>query len=321
MVTCLINQIKKGGLEEAVEIIIGNDASRDQTDNYIDEIKKQYKFVRGFNHQKNLGLSKNIESLLKEALSEHILICGDDDLLREGAIEYFIKCIKEKNPNFILVNTSNMISLDDANHNFKIVLENRLNISKDVFVEDFQRDYKMLSNINNWMYLTNLLPSVIFRKDLFLEEEASAKKHLRSENLYLWQAQVLIGISKYGRFLIIAKPFVLHRKNETSWTQDSRSIVFFNIFDNEEVANVIKEYIPSEYKNYKKLYAAFTMGGLMLDTLHGKDIRNFAWITLSKNLFYFPENLQFLSMVIAPKLITKISPVLRQFKNKKYFFK
>src|SRR3989344_3956912 len=273
MVTCLINQIKKGGLEEAVEIIIGNDASRDQTDNYIDEIKKQYKFVRGFNHQKNLGLSKNIESLLKEALSEHILICGDDDLLREGAIEYF------------------------------------------------QRDYKMLSNINNWMYLTNLLPSVIFRKDLFLEEEASAKKHLRSENLYLWQAQVLIGISKYGRFLIIAKPFVLHRKNETSWTQDSRSIVFFNIFDNEEVANVIKEYIPSEYKNYKKLYAAFTMGGLMLDTLHGKDIRNFAWITLSKNLFYFPENLQFLSMVIAPKLITKISPVLRQFKNKKYFFK
>ena len=316
----IINQIKAGGLENYVEIIIGNDGSKDKTGEYVDKIKTQYGFVHGFNYEKNIGLSKGGEFLVKESRGPYILISGDDDLLRDGAIAYFIKCLKQKKPNFILINTSNIVSLDDTNHNFKIVLENRLHINKDIFIENFQKDIKLLESAYNWLYLTNLLPSVIFKKDLFEAEEITAKKYLRPENLYLWQAQVIAGISKYGRFLIIGECFVLHRKNETAWTNDSRSIVFFNIFDNEEVANIIKDYMPTEYKKYKKLYAAFTMGGLMLDTLNGKNIRKFAWSAFCRNIFYFPENIQFSSMVIAPKFITKISPRLRALKNKKYFF-
>ncbi len=314
-VTCFINQIKTGKLENVVEIVISNDSSKDGTGKYVDEVSAQYDFVRGFNQPKNLGVTKNIDFLVDEARGEYILLCGEDDLLRDGALEYFIKCIREKKPNVIINNMSNIISTDNANREYTVILENRLRINEDIFVEDFKRDHGLLDKAYNWLYMTNCALSVIFRKDLFIKEAATAKKYLKPDNLYLWQGQNIIGISKYGRLLIIAKCFVLHRKNETHWSKDSRTSVFFNIFDNIEVANLIKDYMPTEYKKYKKLYAAFTIGGLMLDTLNGRDVRKFAWSALSKNLAVFPENIQFLSMAIAPKLITKISPVLRKYKQ------
>ena len=144
---------------------------------------------------------------------------------------------------------------------------------------------------------------------------AKEKKSLRPENLWLWQGPILIGISKYGKFLVIANSYVLHRKNESHWTNATYGVVFFNIFDNAEVANLIKVYMPTEHKKYKKLYAAFIMGGLLLATESGKNIRKLAWDAMSKNLDCFPENFQFLSMVIAPKFITKISPKLRKYKS------
>ena len=73
--------------------------------------------------------------------------------------------------------------------------------------------------------------------------------------------------------------------------------------------------MPTEYKKYKKLFTAFTMGGLMVEVNKGIHVRKFAWDALSKNFDCFPENIQFLSMIIAPKLITKISNKLRKLKG------
>jgi glycosyltransferase involved in cell wall biosynthesis len=314
-VNCFVDQIKTGKLEDIVEVVISNDASKDDTGKYVDKIVLEHSFIRGFNQPKNLGVTKNIDFLVDEARGEYILLCGEDDLLRDGALEYFIKCIREKKPNVIINNMSNIISNDNANRDYTVILENRLGIDKNIFVENWQKDHKLLDNVYNWLYMTNSALSVTFKKDLFVKEATAAKKYMRPENLYLWQGQNIIGISKYGRLLVIGKAFALHRKNETHWSKDSRSSVFFNIFDNIEVANLIKEYMPTEYQKYKKLYATFTMGGLMFDTLHGKKIRKLAWKAFLQNLAYFPENIQLLSMAIAPKLITKISPQLRKYKN------
>ncbi len=314
-VDCFLNQIKLARLENSIEVLIGNDYQSDETPKYIREISAKNNFVQGWNHPVNLGLSGNVEFLVEKAKSEYILICGEDDLFRDGAIEYLVKCLKEKNPNFILINTSNIISSDNANHHYKIVLENRLNIDKDIFVEDFKKDKEKLSPARDWIHLTNLLPAVIFKKDLFQKELLVVKKYLRSENLWLWQASVLVGISKYGKLLVVSKPFVLHRKNESHWSSREKNVTYFNIFDNAEVANLLKDYMPSEYRKYKKLYSAFIMGGLLLDTKNGKNVRKLAWSALCKNLDCFPENVQFLSMIIAPGLINKTSHKLRTYKN------
>jgi glycosyltransferase involved in cell wall biosynthesis len=302
----------EAGLEDEVEIIIGNDFSPDDTYKYVNKVTNQYSFVYGFNHKKNLGLSQNVEFLVNEARGQYILICSDDDLLKDGAIAQIIKSIKEKRPNFILINTSNMLSLDKANLQFKIILENRLNIDQDIFVENFDKDGYLLRPAKNWLYLTNFLTAVVFKKKLFQLELINAKKYLRPENLWLWQAPNIIGIKKYGRLLVIAERFVLCRKNENNWTNDPRGSFFTNLFDSAEICKLIKDYMSNQYKNYKKLYASFIISELMTEIGKGMNVRMFAWSALRNNFDCFPQNIQFLFILTAPKFTLKIVPKLRR---------
>ena len=60
------------------------------------------------------------------------------------------------------------------------------------------------------------------------------------------------------------------------------------------------------------------MEEFMLETKRGMkimNIRKFAWIAFYKNLDCFSENMQFLSMVMAPKLVTYIAPKLKVYKK------
>ena len=318
-VNCFVDQIKADRLESAVEVIIGNNASEDATSAFVNNIKAQYDFINGFNHPRNLGFSKNVEFLLKEARGKHILICGDDDLLRNGAIAYILKCIEEKKPNFILINTSNILSLDNANRDFKIILENRLKISKNIFMENFQRDRGLLKPARNWLYLTNFITAVVFKKDLFEAELVNARQYIRPENTFAFQGPIIIGISKYGKLLVIAECFVLHRKTEPNWIDENAQAIFFmDLFYSTEISVLIKKYMPDEYKKYKKLYATFIMEEFMIEIkrkMKIPTIRKFAWIAFCKNFDCFPENIKFLSMVAAPKLITRVAPRLQAYKK------
>ena len=264
-VELLINQIKTAKLENIVEVIISNDASKDETADFINHINKSYDFLRGFNHIKNKGFSKNVEFLISKSVGEYVLICGDDDLIIDKAITRILDKIKKKKPNFILINTSNIISIDDANKNIRTVSENRLNIDKDIFVEDFKKDSKILDSARNWLYLTNFITANVFKKDIFISKEIDARKFVRKENAYAFQAPIIIGIATLGRFLIISDCLVLHRKTEPNWTADYQGIFVIDILDSTEISKLIKNYIPNEYKKYKKLYAGFILDDFILE--------------------------------------------------------
>jgi len=314
-IECFAKQIIESGFDNIVEILISNDASKDATGDYVKQISTKYPFVSGWSNANNLGFSGNVDYVVSKANGRHVLISGDDDLMRDGAISYFIKCIQDKNPNFILVNTSNILSLDHSNRKYKVVLENRLNIDKNIFVENWQKDHDLLKEARNWLFLTNLLPAVIFRKDLYQAEKQTALRYINPNNVYLWQAQVLIGISKYGKFLVIGKPYILHRKNETNWTNNPQGIANINIFDSAEIGKLLLHYMPNEYKRYKKLFVSFIMGRLLFWADKGMPMRKFSWNAFRKNLDCFPENIQLLGLFIAPKLITRFASKLRTIKN------
>ncbi len=315
IVTTLANQIKSAGLENLVQIIISDDASGDDTATYVKHADNEYGFVDGYVQEKNLGVSPNILWLIDKAIGPYVLICCDDDLLTDGALKYIIDCIREKKPNIILINTSNMMSLDDSNKKYEISLQNRLNITKDIFIEDFERDCNKLRDVNNWIHMTNLATAVVFKKDIFNKELETTRKYLKPKNVYIFQAPLLIGIGKYGKLLIIGQCFVLHRKNETNWTHNIPLDFWIDTFDPPEVAKIIKEYLPSEYRKYRKHWASLLMGGLLLKSFNGVRVRKFSLNALSIYFDIFPENIQFLSMIIAPKLIANTSASLRRFKQ------
>ena len=314
-INCFVDQIIANKLENEIELIISNNGSNDDTRLFINKAKTQHSFIQGFNQSHNLGVSKNIEFLLDKATGEYIWICGDDDLLRDGAITQILKCIGEQQPNFILINTTNIISLDNANRNLKVVLENRLNISKDIFIENFQRDSELLKPARNWLYLTNFIGADIFKKKLFESSIIGARQYVRPENTFAFQGPIIVGISNYGKLFVISKCLILHRKTEPSWMDDNSNAIFFmDLFFSTEISKLVKKYMPSEYKQYKKLFANFIMDEFMLETNRGMQtmkIRKFAWIAFYKHLDCFPENIKFLSMVAAPKSVTYVIPKLK----------
>lgn len=315
-VNVYIKQIIKGGLEKEVEIVISNDTSPDDTYKYVDEVNAKYGFVRGFNQPKNLGVTKNLEWTVNESRGTYVQLCGDDDLMRDGAIASSVRALKDRKPNFIIINTSNIHSLDNSNKEYKVVLENRLDITEDVFVGNLKRDYYLLKSISDWLYLTQFITAIIFKKDLWQQEMVIAKQHMQPKNVFLWQAPVVIGISKYGKLLLIAKPFILCRKNPTdNYVNDPRGSYYFNLYESIEISRLVKKYIPSEYKKHKKRYAAFITNSFIVETKKGKNIRKFAWVAFRSYIDIFPENLQFLCMAISPKLITNIAPQLRKLKK------
>src|SRR3989338_5158163 len=148
-VNCFISQIKKDALENEVEIIIGDDTSPDSTREYLEKLEASYPFIKTFTNVKNLGLSGNVEKLVRTARAEFIWLFGDDDLTTPSSLKRILQSIKSDNPNVILLNTANIVSHDDRNLDYTILGENRLSISRDVYVESFQAEKTKLAAVKN----------------------------------------------------------------------------------------------------------------------------------------------------------------------------
>ena len=69
----------------AVEILVGNNASTDNTAEYIASCNDPR--VRALNHEKNLGANGNFNSLLDAARGEWFLLLHDDDLIDPDFVE------------------------------------------------------------------------------------------------------------------------------------------------------------------------------------------------------------------------------------------
>src|SRR3989344_8716601 len=305
-INCFIKQITGGALDGEVEIVVGNDASPDGTGKYIEQLEKNCEFVKAINNISNLGLSGNVEKLVDKARGEYIWLCGEDDLIIDKSVERVMRAIKTNNPNYILINTSNIISSDDRNLNYKIDDENRLDLREDIFIGNFEQEKGELSKAKDWLYLTNLLSAVAFKKKLFLAEMAEAKKYLRPVNAYLFQAPLIIGIAKWGRLNIIADCLVLHRKNETHWSKSVQGNFTVSLYDSSEILNIIKHYIPGEYKDYQKRFAAYTFWAVRDAKQKGINVNKYIFDAIRKNYNCYPYNIRFLTALFAPGIIVKM---------------
>ena len=312
-VSLFISQIISGGLIDQVEVIIGNDASSDGTKEYLDQLKTKYQFIKVINHSTNLGLSGNVEALVAEASGEYIWHFGEDDLIIGGAIKKILESISANDPNYIIINTKNIISLDNRNLDYKIVVDNRLNIQKDIFIDNFETESDKLLKIENWLYLTGLLSAVACKRKLFLDWMDRAKRYVHKDNVYLYQAPIIMGISKLGKLYMVAEPLVLHRKNENHWTGSVPRILIVNLYDSREIVDVIKAYMPNESARYQKRFAAFILAIILLAKKNGINVNKYIIDALKRNYNCYPYNIRFLITLLMPSII------LRRFLDLYYF--
>lgn len=97
--------------EKKIEILIGDDGSKDETVKILNSLKEKYDFIRVFAHE-NYGLSKNVYELLMHAKGKYIAILeGDDYWIDNDKLEKQRKIIEENN---CVATACNSLKIDET---------------------------------------------------------------------------------------------------------------------------------------------------------------------------------------------------------------
>jgi abequosyltransferase len=103
LLTTLAGEIN--GLEEKVDIIIGNNASTDNTSIVIADFVSVVPSAIVLNHSTNLGPDENFCKCIDQIQSKFIWIIGDDDLPKQGVLRRIVKLLERKDIDILYLNS------------------------------------------------------------------------------------------------------------------------------------------------------------------------------------------------------------------------
>lgn len=115
-----------------IEIIIGDDASTDKTQEILKEYQKKYPdIIKLILHPTNLGITKNSNSVLKECKGKYLFFLAGDDLMLPGKIQKQVEFM-EKNPQCSISYHSLEVFDSDTNSTIFYSYAKRTGIHKDI---------------------------------------------------------------------------------------------------------------------------------------------------------------------------------------------
>lgn len=92
------------GLEYALEIVVSDNASTDNTINVVQGFQEKFCLIRYHRNAYNIGASKNISLSTSLTHGRYLWVFGDDDVMSSGAIKIVLRKIQEKRPDVIVCN-------------------------------------------------------------------------------------------------------------------------------------------------------------------------------------------------------------------------
>lgn len=172
-----------------VDVIVCNNCSTDGTLGIIKPFESRLKL---FNNETNLGGDRNFQLCVERSASEYVWIVGDDDFLREDAIEKVLQKIRDRQYAAIFVN----FSLYDVKSQME-VLPRYVAIERDIIAKGIS------SFLEHTTIAANFLSAVIHNKKCF--ESVDATNYYGS----CWlQFAVILDYVNDQETLIIAEPYV-----------------------------------------------------------------------------------------------------------------
>lgn len=111
------------------ELVIGDNASPDNTQDVIDSYSSRFPRFRQLRHKKNIGMIGNVNSIQRLATGNYVYILSDDDLVFESALLFMAKVLTE-NPSIVGINGAYIpthklvVGLDASFENHQVLMLN-----------------------------------------------------------------------------------------------------------------------------------------------------------------------------------------------------
>lgn len=206
---CLIREISGIDEKDAVELCIVDNHSPDSTHAMLERYAAQYRFVRIFKNEINLGPDANFLLVLSKAQGEYLWLFGDDDLVAPGSVSFVMQQLKEKTPDLAWINYSRFVKKNDGAP--KVIAEAMIP-AKMENAEVFGDKKLFLSEISPC--LTFMSCHIYKRSSLeLLLKDSDYVDFIGSFMIHLF---LFLQLACQGeRFLLIRKPLVMQRSGES----------------------------------------------------------------------------------------------------------
>jgi len=192
---------------DEIELLINDDGSTDQSWNLIEAKKEQleHRFRRVYLHRntKNQGVTKSLNTLLKQATGDYIKIIASDDMLRR---DYIKTCAAymEQHSECSAVVTNAFVVTESTRYTCDLK-------SKEFFYKEppnFDKE-EMLTRV----YLEDIIaaPSTFVRKEVY-DSIGNYDENLGAEDWDYWLRMLENGLE----FDYLDEPLVYYRKNANS---------------------------------------------------------------------------------------------------------
>lgn len=139
-------------------LLISDDLSTDSTREILSEYVEKDKRIIVFNQEKNLGVVKNFEFLLKKVENKYYMFSDQDDIWKENKIEKSIQTLEETNSDLIYTDLE--------------VVDENLNVTYESYWK-LKGIYNKIKKYNNFesLYLNNFVTgcTMLSKKELIKE--------------------------------------------------------------------------------------------------------------------------------------------------------
>lgn len=234
------------------ELIIGNDASPDNTDIVIKEILNSNPLaskIKYFNHEKNIGFMENHIFVLKKARGKYIAICEGDDYWTDSEKLQKQFNFLEQNPNFSLVF-----------HDCTMFYEDKNEFGTNGIVEKIEnREYSRLEIFEKWIIPTG---SVFFKACSINE---NLYKIYRDKRALFGDTYTNLFISKTGKIFGLKEKMSVYRIHSGGLTSSYKNEIqkhknfiihwkfIIECFGDSFLSNKIKDRFSETYYNLARL--------------------------------------------------------------------
>jgi glycosyltransferase involved in cell wall biosynthesis len=194
--------------KHSVAIYVSDNNSSDNTYDIVKKHQKSYKYLFYRCLEKNMGIDLNMDSVVKMSVAKFSWLFSDDDLIDDDSIEIILNNIKNKNPDFILLN-----------HREKDLKTKKLLLEKYVNIDDKDHIINDKTLLSLYAHQMTLLSACVVKTENWKKINFSSYK----AKFYFHIHNIFFNLNPDSRIVFIGKP-LFTKFNGNYWQFDVKEL-------------------------------------------------------------------------------------------------